>query len=293
MRDAARLAIEAPAPVAARAAAVLGDLLASAGIAVRRTGSAVLAWPNPELPFSPAAWESEHPLDDDPLALAFRRLHGDPARGGWETPVDAVRRRVAEWARTERLRVAPCWPGGATCAVALVHEALTPERRRGGLRGALGRRRTGDRFGAYRRVAEAERTAGATGALRSADLLTPDEQAQAHALGFDLATGANVLIASRPGFGRGTAFPTRGYDHAAERVDAWAELPLLGAEPGPGLTALLEQGGGAALSVPIARFDGEDGEAAADAYADDLERLRALGAWLTTPERLAAHLYGG
>ena len=49
----------------------------------------------------------------------------------------------------------------------------------------------------------------------------------------------------------------------------------------------------AALSVPIARFDGEEGEAAARAYAEDLERLRALGAWLTTPEGLAAHLYAG
>ncbi len=293
MRDAAQLAIDAPAPVAARAAAVLADLLASAGIVVRRTGSAVLAWPNPELPFSREAWESERPLEEDPLALAFRRLHGDPARGGWDAPVDAVRRRVAEWARMERLRVAPCWPGAATCAVALVHEALAPERPRGGLRGALGRRRTDDPLVAYRRVAEAERAVGATGALRSADLLTPDEQAQVHALGLDLATGANVLIASRPGFGRGSAFPTRGYDRAAERVDAWVELPLLGAEPDPGLAALLEQGGGAALSVPIARFDGEEGEAAARAYADDLERLRALGAWLTTPEGLAAHLYAG
>lgn len=293
MRDAAQLAVDAPVPVAARAAAVLADLLASSGIAIRRTGSAVLAWPNAELPLSLDAWEAERPLGDDPLAFAFRGLHGGLVRDSWATPVDDVRQRVAEWARSERLRIAPAWPGDATCAVALVHEALAPRRPRAGLRGALGRRRADDPLLAYRRVAEAERAVGAAGAVRSADLLTPEEQAHVHALGLDLAAGANVRIASRPGFGRGTAFPTRGYDRAAERVDSWAELPLLGTEPGPGLAVLLERGGAAALALPIAAFDGDGGADAAAAYAADLERLRALGAWLTTPEALAAHLYAG
>lgn len=290
MRDGAQLAITAPTPVAARAAATLADLLASAGIAVGRTGSAVLAWPNEALPHRPDAWHEERPLDDDPLAFAFRHLHGPPA-AGWAAPVDAVRRRVAEWADAERLRVAPAWPGGATCAVALVHEARRLERPRGGLRGALGRRR-GDPLEAERRVAAAERGAGARAAVRSADLLAPEEQAQVRGLGFSLATGANVRIASRPGLGRGTAFPTRGYDRATERVDAWVELPLLGQQPDPGLAVLLESGGGAVLAVPFAHFAGEQGEARAAAYADDLERLRSLGAWLTTPEDLATHLYG-
>ena len=291
MTDAAQLAIEAPAPVGARAAAVLADLLASAGIAVRRTGSAILVWPNDALPHEPAAWNGERPLDADPLAFAFRHLHGGPATG-WTAPVDEVRRRVSAWARAERLRVEPAWPGAATCAVALVHEARRLERPRTGLRGALTRTRA-DPLEAERRAAEAARAAGVRPAVRSADLLAPDEQAQVRSLGFSLATGANVRIASRPGFGRGTSFPTRGYDHAAERVDAWAELPLLGETPDAGLPALLEHGGGAVLSVPMARFAGEGGAARAAAFADDLERLRALGAWLTTPEDLARHLYGG
>jgi hypothetical protein len=291
VRDAAQLAIEAPAPVGARAAAVLADLLASAGIAVGRTGSAILVWPNDALPYNPAAWAGERPLDLDPLAFAFRHLHGPPA-SGWAAPVDAVRGRVAEWARAERLRVEPTWPGGATCAIAIVHEARALERPRTGLRGALGRRRA-DTLEAERRAAEAARAAGVRAAVRSTDLLAPDEQAQVRSLGFSLATGTNVRIASRPGFGRGTAFPTRGYDRAGERVDAWAELPLLGETPDPGLAALLEQGGGAVLSVPMARFAGEDGAVRVTAFADDLERLRALGAWLTTPEDLARHLYGG
>lgn len=291
MRDAAQLAIEAPAPIGARAAAALADLLASAGIVVSRTGSAILVWPNDALPHDPAAWSEERPLDADPLAFAFEHLHGPPT-AGWAAPVDAVRRRVADWARAERLRVQPAWPGGATCAVALVHEARPLARPRTGLRGALGRR-PADPLEAERRAADAERTAGARSAVRSADLLAPDEQAQVRSLGFSLATSANVRIASRPGFGRGTAFPTRGYDRGAERVDAWAELPLLGEAPDPGLQHLLEQGGGAVLSVPLAHLAGEEGAARAAAYADALERLRALGAWLTTPEDLAAHLYGG
>lgn len=291
MRDAAQLAIEAPAPVGTRAAAVLADLLASAGIAVGRTGSAILVWPNDALPHEPDAWTEERPLDADPLAFAFRHLQGAP-QAGWAAPVDDVRRRVAEWARSERLRVEPAWPGGATCAVAVVHEARALERPRSGLRGALGRRRA-DPLEAERRAAEAGRAVGVRAAVRSADLLAPDEQAQVRGLGFSLATGANVRIASRPGFGRGTAFPTRGYDRTAERVDAWAELPLLGETPDPGLSALLEHGGGAVLAVPMARLAGEDGAARAAAFADDLQRLRALGAWLTTPEDLARHLYGG
>ncbi|MFM7694422.1 MAG: hypothetical protein ACKO7U_09020, partial [Actinomycetota bacterium] len=67
MRDAAQLAIEAPAPIGARAAAALADLLASAGIAVSRTGSAILVWPNDALPHDPAAWSEDLPLDADPL----------------------------------------------------------------------------------------------------------------------------------------------------------------------------------------------------------------------------------
>ena len=291
MRDAAQLAIEAPAPIGARAAAVLADLLASAGIAVSRTGSAILVWPNDALPHDPAAWAEDRPLEADPLAFAFRHLQGPP-QTGWAAPVDDVRRRVAEWARAERLRVTPAWPGGATCAVAVVHEARRLERPRTGLRGALGRRQA-DPLEAERRAADAGRAAGVRAAVRSGDLLAPEEQAQVRSLGFSLATGANVRIASRPGFGRGTAYPTRGYDRAAERVDAWAELPLLGESPDAGLHALLEAGGGAVLSVPMARFAGEEGAERARAHEADLERLRALGAWLTTPEDLAAHLYGG
>ena len=264
MKDSVRLAIAGPAETGARVHAVLADLMASSGVLVARTGSVVLEWPNARLPYDPHAWTSERSADADPIAYAGRLLAGDA--DGWATPVDAVRARVGDWLRDERLRVAPSWPDGATCAIALVHDAVpTPV----GLRGRLARRR-GTGLEPYELVAELERANGAASALLGVEALAPEEQAQVAALGFALDTPAALRIADRPGFRRGTAFPTRTGDAV--------ELPLV---DGDGIRALLDAGGGAALRVPL-----DD-----PGYADKLERLRAVGAWLTTPLALARALY--
>ena len=272
-----RLAIGGPHEAAAQASAVLTDLLASSGVQVARTGSVVLEWPNAALP-------------EPDLADAFARLHG-PGDGSWETPVDELRGRVADWLRAERLRLTPPWPDGRTCAVALVHEARPFPAEPTGLRGRLRRGRGDDGSAPYRRIADVERACGAASALRSVDLLEPAQQAQVRALGFALDTPPQIRIAARPGYRRGTAFPTRGFDAAAGRPDDWVEIPLLGESANDGLPALLAAGGGAALAVPVERFAGEDAEEQAAAYADLLERLAALGAWLTTPAALVRSLY--
>jgi hypothetical protein len=264
VKDSVRLAIAGPADTGARVHAVLADLMASSGVLVARTGSVVLDWPNARLPYDPHAWTSERSAEADPVAYASRLLLGDA--DGWEAPVDAVRARVGAWLRDERLRLSSPWPDGATCAIALVHDVLpTPV----GLRGRLARRR-GTGLEPYERVAELERACGATSALLGADVLAPDEQTQVAALGFALDTPAALCLADRPGFRRGTAFPTRAGDAV--------ELPLV---DGAGIRALLDAGGGAVLRVPL-----DD-----PGYADKLERLRAVGAWLTTPLALARALY--
>lgn len=289
MKEAVRLAIGGAPEIGARASAVLTDLMASSGVQVVRTGSVVLEWPNARLPFDPHAWTSDRSPEADPVAFAFRRLHGaDDA--AWEAPVDAVRARVADWLREERLRVAPPWPGGATCAIALVHEAIAIPAPRTGLRGALSRRReTG--LEPYERLAAVERAHGAASTLTGVDVLAPGEQAQVRALGFTLDTPASLRIAARPGFRRGTAFPVRGFDLAAGRDDGTVELPVLDDPPTAGLRTLLDAGGGTALRLPVARVAGDDAEAQAAAYDELLGRLRGLGAWLTTPVELARALY--
>ena len=264
MKESVRLAIAGPADTGARVHAVLADLMASSGVLVARTGSVVLDWPNARLPYDPHAWTSERSAEADPVAYASRLLQDDA--DGWATPVDVVRTRVGDWLRDERLRITPPWPDGATCAIALVHDAVpTPV----GLRGRLARRR-GTGLEPYELVAELERANGAASALLGVEALAPEEQAQVAALGFALATPAALRIADRPGFRRGTAFPTRTGDAV--------ELPLV---DGEGIRALLEAGGGAALRVPL-----DD-----PGYGDKLERLRAVGAWLTTPLALARALY--
>ena len=289
MKEAVRLAIGGAPEIGARASAVLADLMASSGVQVVRTGSVVLEWPNARLPFDTHAWEGDRSPEADPIAFAFRRLHG-AGDASWEAPVDAVRARVAEWLREERLRVAVPWPGAATCAIALVHDAAPIETPRGGLRGALARRReTG--LEPYERIAAAERAHGATSALLGVDALAPADQAQVRALGFALDTPDSLRIAAAPGFLRGTAFPVRGFDPAAGRDDGTVELPQLDDPPAADLRTLLDVGGGAALRLPVAAFAGEEAEARAAAYGELLERLRGVGAWLTTPLELARALY--
>lgn len=290
--EAVQLAIDAPAPIGARAAATITDLLRSSGIATGRTGSVVLTWPCTALPFDPQAWTSALPLDADPIAFAHRHRTSRGGGGGWDRPVDQVRLRVRDWAREERLLIAGPWPGDCTFAVALVHDARPLGRPGRGLRARL-RRAPTDPLAVYRAVADVERATGAQSALRSIDLLDAADQAQVHALGFALDGTAGIRIASRPGFRRGTGFPTRGYDADAERPADWIEIPLLDEAAELGLPPLLDAGGAAALSLPIERFAGEPGAAALADYAATLERLRALGAWLATPGAIAGALYGG
>ena len=289
MKEAVRLAIGGPPSIGARAAAVLTELMASSGVQSARTGSVVLEWPNAALPFDAAAWSASAPTSADPLAAAFARLHA-PAGDGWDAPVDAVRATVADWLRAERLRLTPPWPDGATCAIALVHDAQPLPSRPGRLRGVLRRERTTG-LEPYAAIAAVERDHRAVSALRSIDLLDPAEQTRTRALGFALDTPAGVHIAGLPGFRRGTAFPTRGYDRAAERADDHVELPLLGDDPAAWLGPLLDGGGGAALAIPVGRFAGDDAEGAIAAYDDLLGRLRSRGAWLTTPAALVRALY--
>ena len=291
MKEAVQLAIGGAPSIGARASATLTDLLATSGVQVVRTGSVVLEWPNAALPADPAAWESELAAEADPLAFAFRHLNSMGSADPWATPVDPIRAQVADWIRGERLRSTPPWPEGATCAIALVHEARPFEKERGGLRGRLSRSPKEPSLAPYERLAAVERAHHVTSALRSIDLLEPTEQAQVRALGFALDTPAGVQIAARPGFRRGTAFPTRGYDLAAERAAEWIELPLLGDAPDPGLSTLLNAGGAAALSIRVERFAGEHAEAEAVIYDELLSRLRGLGAWLTTPLQLVQRLY--
>lgn len=289
MKEAVRLAIGGAPDIGARASAVLTDLMASSGVHVVRTGSVVLEWPNARLPFDPHAWTSERSPEADPVAFAFRRLHGaDDA--AWEATVDAVRERVADWLREERLRVAAPWPGGATCAIALVHPARPFPPPRGGLRGAFARGRE-QPLAPYERITAIERAHGATSALEAIDVLAPEQQAQVRALGFALDTPDSLRVATQPGFRRGTAFPVRGFDVDAGRDDGTVELPVLDDPPAAALRTLLDAGGGAALRTPVARFAGDDAEAQAAAYDELLERLRGLGAWLTTPVELARALY--
>lgn len=289
--EAVQLAIDAPAPIGARAAATITDLLRSSGIAAGRTGSVVLTWPCAALPHDPAAWTSALPLDADPIAFAHRHLTSRSGGSGWDRPVDQVRLRVRDWARAERLLIGSAWPGDCTFAVALVHDARPLAGPGRGLRARL-RRAPADPLAPYRVVADVERAAGAQSALRSIDLLDPTGQAQVHALGFALDGVAGIRIAARTGFRRGTGFPTRGYDADGERAADWIEIPLLDEAAELGLPALLDAGGAAALSLPIERFAGESGAAAAADYASTLERLRSLGGWLTTPSAIAAGLYG-
>jgi hypothetical protein len=172
-----------------------------------------------------------------------------------------------------------------------VHEVRPFEPERGGLRGRLSRGPKEPSLAPYERLAAIERTHNVQSALRSIDLLEPAEQAQVRALGFALNTPPGIQLAPRPGFRRGTAFPTRGYDVAAERAAEWIELPLLGDTPDPGLATLLHVGGAAALSIRVERFAGEHADAEAVIYDELLSRLRGLGAWLTTPLELVQRLY--
>ena len=291
MKEAVQLAIGGAPSIGARASATLTDLLASSGVQVVRTGSVVLEWPNAALPADPAAWDSELPAESDLLAFAFRQLTGTGSADPWATPVDPLRTQVADWIRSERLRVTPPWPEGATCAIALVHEARPFEPERGGLRGRLSRGPKEPSLAPYERLAAIERAHHVQSALRSIDLLEPSEQAQVRALGFALDTPAGIQLAARPGFRRGTAFPSRGYDLAAERASEWIELPLLGDTPDPGLSTLLDVGGAAALSIDVERFAGEHAEAETIIYDELLSRLRGLGVWLTTPHELVRRLY--
>lgn len=291
MKEAVQLAIGGAPAIGARASATLTDLLASSGVQVVRTGSVVLEWPNAALPFDPAAWAADLPAEADPLAFAFRHLTGRGSQDPWATPVDPIRAQVADWIRAERLRSTPPWPEGATCAIALVHEARPMAQPRGGLRSRLARAPKELPLAPYERLAAVERAHRVQSALRSIDLLEPTEQAQVRALGFALDTPAGVQIAPRPGFRRGTAFPTRGYDAAAERAAEWIELPLLGDTADPGLSTLLDVGGAAALGIRVERFAGEHAEAEAVLYDELLSRLHGLGAWLTTPQELLRRLY--
>jgi len=291
VKEAVQLAIGGAPSIGARASATLTDLLASSGVQVVRTGSVVLEWPNAALPADPAAWESDLPAEADPLAFAFRHLTGTGSQDPWATPVDPLRTQVADWIRAERLRITPPWPEGATCAIAIVHEARPFEHARGGLRGRLARSPKEPPLAPYERLAAIERAHHVQSALRSIDLLEPSEQAQVRALGFALDTPTGIQVAARAGFRRGTAFPSRGYDLAAERAAAWIELPLLGDAPDPGLSTLLDVGGAAALSIRVERFAGEHAEAEAIIYDELLSRLRGLGVWLTTPEELVRRLY--
>jgi hypothetical protein len=291
VKEAVQLAMGGAPAIGARASATLTDLLASSGVQVVRTGSVVLEWPNAALPFDAAAWAADLPAEADPLAFAFRHLTGRGSQDPWATPVDPIRAQVADWIRAERLRSTPPWPEGATCAIALVHEVRPFAQERSGLRGRLARGSKEPSLAPYERLAAIERAHRVQSALRSIDLLKPVEQAQVRALGFALDTPAGVQIAPRPGFRRGTAFPTRGYDAAVERAAEWIELPLLGDTADPGLTTLIASGGGAVLSIPVERFAGEYGEAEATLYDDLLSRLRGLGAWVSTPLDLTQRLY--
>jgi len=292
MREIVQLAITAPPAIGARAAATLADLLASAGIDVGRTGSVVLDWPAAALPFDAEAWEQPRPVDADPVAFAHRHLTSRGESGGFDHPVDEVRRRVAEWARSERLAIAATWPGGCTCAVALIHDARPFDPPRHGLLGRLRRGATVDASAVYAQVAQIERTHSAHSSLRSVDLLSPEQQAETRGMGFALSSASGVRIASRAGFRLGTAFPSRGYDSDADRPTDWVEIPRLEEGAEMGFRALLEAGGAAALSVPIEDFAGVTGTERLADYDALLGRMRALGAWLATPEAIVQRLYG-
>lgn len=291
MNEVVRLAIGGPAALGARASATLTDLLATSGISVAHTGSVVLDWPSATLPFSAAAWEALDTPEADPIAFAYHHLTARSTTGVWANPVDAVRTRVGDWVAAERLRVTHPWPAGATCAIALVHEASAIAAPRSGVLGRLRRSQPPNPLAAYTELAAIEKRYRATAALRSIDLLEPVQQARVRMLGFSLGAGVGIQIAGRPGFRRGTAFPSRGYDTASDRPTDTIEFPLFDDAVSAGLAALLAVGGAAALSVPIERFSGEHGAAELLLYDELLSRLDSVGAWLTTPEAIAERLY--
>ncbi|MEI6625253.1 MAG: hypothetical protein WCO40_02825 [Thermoleophilia bacterium] len=291
MNEVVRLAIGGPVAIGARASATLTDLLATSGITVAHTGSVVLDWPSQTLPFSASAWEALDTLEADPIAFAFHHLTARSTTGVWQNPVDAARALVGDWVAAERLRVTPPWPGGATCAIALVHEAQAIAPPRTGVLRKLRRSTPSNPFAAYTELAAIEKQYRATAALRSIDLLEPEQQARIRMLGFSLGAGVGIQIAGRPGFRRGTAFPSRGFDTAGDRPTDTIEFPLLDDAVSDGLAALLSVGGAAALSVPMERFSGEHGATELLLYDELLSRLESVGAWLTTPEAIAERLY--
>ena len=292
MSEVVRLAIGAPGSIGTKAKATLTELLASSGVRVNRTGSVILDWPCPALPYAADAWltPGSLPLEADPIAFAHHALCGRSHEEPWRNPVDEVRQRVAAWVRSERLLVTPPWPQGAACAVAVLHDAAPPPPEPAGLRARIRRPQPPDVIAPYAHVAEIEQRHGVVSTVRSFDLLTAIEQEHVRALGFVLGLGDGILIASREGFGRGTAFPARGWDSATERPVELVELPVLGRGPTAGLTELLAAGGAAVLSVPIQRFDGARPDVLAD-YNATLSGLRDRGVWLATPEAIVQRLF--
>ena len=173
-----RLAIDAPQPVAARAAYTLQQLLATLGVGIERNAARVAEWPNDVLPCVPEEWETTAmaPPGADPLALAFwhlarveeaqpdvqRDAHGRTAyTGSWtagngdaplDAPVDRVRELVRRWAHAHGVETASIWPGGRRFALALSHDVdglrrLTKAGRKRALKRAarsIGRREAGD-----------------------------------------------------------------------------------------------------------------------------------------------------
>lgn len=274
--DTVRLAIDAPAPVAERAAFTITQLLASACVAVGRTGSVILPWPNPSLPFDPAAWaEPPTAADADPVAYAFHRLGG--AHPCTTPEVDAIRERIHAWARAERLRTESPWPDAARCAVALLHVDRRPPP---GLRDRLRRR---DPLALWTAIAATDRAWGA-----QTRLLSPPAAVRAELVTLGLADDASAVAIEPAGtFVAGTAFPYRAYDIATDRPAA-ATLPVAArGDADIAIRAIADAartGGG--VGIVLEHRSAED----ANRYDAVLRSARLNGAWCAPPAAIAARL---
>jgi hypothetical protein len=269
-----RLAIDAPAPIAERAAFTVAQLLASACIAVGRTGSVILPWPCPALPFDPTAWaDPEAPADADPIAFAFHRLSGARPCSAPET--DAIRGQVHAWAQAERLRLGAPWPEDARCAVALLHADYRPPP---GLRDRLRRR---DPLAYWAAIAEVDQAWSAQTRLAT----RPRDDDRIVALGLADAQEAAIAVEQVGTFHAGTAFPYRRYDAVTDRPTATIVLPVAArgdADTAIGAIAdLARRGGGGAVILEHRATDD------VVRYEAVLRAARLNGAWCVPPASIA------
>jgi hypothetical protein len=276
--DSVRLAIEAPAQIATRAAFTISQLLASACIAVGRTGSVILPWPCSKLPLDPAAWSKPQThAETDPIAFAFHRLTANRSQPACE--VDRVRDLVREWALAERLRVGSPWPEPFRFAVAIIHHDQRPA---AGIRERLRRR---NRLTHWEHVARIDQRWKATSHLGT---VPQEHRTELAALGLVDTASAAVAIEPTEPFSAGTAYPYRLFDLTVDRPAATIALPVaIRGDADAAIHAITTTGRiGGGFAIVLEHREPED----ADRYEAVLRSAQLSGAWCTSPATITGRL---